>query len=131
MFKPQSMRAGDSSVKAITDFTGDWFWESVDTTKSFKINLIRLNDSVYGQYCAAYDKGNRLDCEFNTSYNMFGHKVGDSIVLKFKTFYGGKNGEAVLKPEGKSLSWRISRPAVGGDCFAPVNAVMFRSIKNW
>ncbi len=132
MFKPQSMRTGDSTnIKNASGFTGDWYWESGDTTKSFKINLIQLKDSVYGQYCAAYDKGNKLDCEFNTSYNMFGHKTGNSIVLTFHSFYGAKNGIAVLTPQGKTLQWRISLLPVGGDCFAPQQAVMYRSIKNW
>lgn len=132
MFKPQNMREGDSTTtKKADDFTGDWFWENVDTTKSFKINLIRLSDSVYGQYCAAYDKGNTLDCVFSTSWNMFGHKAGDSIVLNFKSFNGAKNGEAVLRPQGKTLQWRISRMPAGGQCFAPVQAIMYREIKNW
>jgi len=49
MFKPQSMRTGDSTnIKNASGFTGDWYWESGDTTKSFKINLIQLKDSVYG-----------------------------------------------------------------------------------
>src|ERR1700761_8009609 len=119
MFKPQNLRTGDSTVKAPDDFTGDWFWESADTTKSFKIKLIRQADSVFGQYCAAYDKGNKLDCEFNVHYNMFGRKTGDTIMLNFKTFYGAKNGEAILVPGDKSLIWHITRMPTGGDCFAP------------
>lgn len=110
---------------------GNWFWENNDTTRSFKINLIIYTDSVFGEYCAATDKGKNLDCEFNTTYNMHGTKRGDSISLHFNTFFHGHDGEAVLKLQGNTLLWKITKMPVGGQCLAPTEAVMYRKLENW
>lgn len=113
------------------DVAGDWFWLSQDSTKSFKINLMRQGDSVIGQYCAAYEKGKKLDCEFSNSRNINGRASGDSLILHFHSFYNAQNGLATVKMVNKTLVWRIMNMPVGGDCYAPKDAIMYRKIERW
>jgi len=112
-------------------YIGAWYWKNMDSSSSFKIILSKRNDSIYGQYCAAYNFGNRLDCDFDTIYNLKGKISKDSILLTFHSFYGAKNGEAIIKLNKDVLSWYIKKWPTGGDCFAPEKAEMCRSIKGW
>lgn len=112
-------------------FAGSWYWKSKDSNSSFKIVLKQENDSVYGQYCAAYDRGNRMDCDFDTSYNLSG-KISKGIALiTFNSFYGAKNGKASLMLKCDTLIWEIKKFPDDGDCFAPEQVNLTHNNQNW
>jgi hypothetical protein len=118
----------DSLIK----YQGSWFWKSKDSSGTFKLVLVLKTDSLYGKYCAAYNFGNRMDCDFDTStLNIRGFLHQDSLLINFNSFYGAENGVAFIEIKGDSLLWRILKYPQGGDCFAPPYAVMSKKIKNW
>ena len=116
----------------LSSYKGSWFWKSEDSSASFKLVLSLKYDTVYGKYCAAYDFGNRLDCDFDTtSFNLAGTARDDSIVLRFNSFYGAEDGIALVKRSADSLLWKIVKYPHGGDCFAPKFAVMHMKLESW
>jgi hypothetical protein len=114
---------------SIKDYSGSWYWKSEDSSSSFKIIVYQNDDSVYGQYCAAYDFGNRLDCDFDTEYNINGRAYDSIALVKFSSFYGAKDGEATLTLQGNKLQWDIKKYPSGADCFAPKEASMEQKAK--
>jgi hypothetical protein len=115
-------------TKKSSEFFGEWHWENSDATNSFNVTFVDNGDSIYGQYCGAYYSGNRLDCDIDTTYNLKGKIANDSISLNFYSFYGAKNGKAIIKIENGNLIWHITKWPVGGECFAPETAMLKRKL---
>ncbi len=107
-------------------FNGSWFWFNSDSSNSFKLILHEKSDSIYGQYCAASNFGNRLDCAFDTVYNVKGSISDNSARVKFNSFYGATNGIALIVANNDTLLWEIDQFPENGDCFAPVSAKLVR-----
>jgi len=123
---------GLSIHDSLITYQGSWFWKSEDSSSSFKLVLVLKADSLNGKYCAAYDFGNRMDCDFDTTnFNLQQTFNQDSILMKFNSFYGGENGVAYIEKKGDSLLWKILEYPQGGDCFAPQYAVLHRKIEGW
>jgi hypothetical protein len=108
-------------------FDGKWYWENESETNSFFVSLTCKGDSILGTYCAAYNRGSRLDCSGSeTEYNIRGKVDCTKAVVGFYTFFDGINGTATLEM-GKSdsaLTWKITNYPTGGGCFAPESAHM-------
>lgn len=131
--KVYSKKDTNGSVQdSLVRYQGSWYWKSKDSSSTFKLVLLLKADTVYGKYCAAYDFGNRMDCDFDTTnFNLRGTLYQDSVIVKFNSFYGAENGIAFIEKEGDSLLWKILKYPQGGDCYAPQEAVMYKKIKNW
>jgi hypothetical protein len=98
--EPEDLKSISKSPKEnkIT-FNGTWRNVQQDTNNSFTIKLYQIEDSIYGNYCAVYYKGDRLDCGSGDSdFNISGRiKAYDSVLVDFDSFFDGVNGIASLK----------------------------------
>ncbi len=100
-------------------FSGFWGWENKENEITFRLKLYQNKDSIWGQYCAAAYAGLRMDCSFDTEFNITGNIFKDSARVRFYSFYGAKNGLASLHCIGDTLIWKIIRWPSGGEVFAP------------
>lgn len=111
--------------KSIPDFSGNWYWYNSDSSNSFKIVFKQKQDSLYGQYCAVYLRGNCLDCDIDEKINIFGKvKKENTVIVRFNSFFGARNGVAEITKTPNGIIWRIVRYPSGGGCFAPQKAEM-------
>lgn len=114
-------------------YGGKWYWKSADGKNTFFVSLKTVKDSVYGYYCAVYDRGNRIDCGSDeTDINLKGTINDSDMSLVFASFFGAENGRVMitLNMMDTTLIWRIKVYPSGGNCFAPENAVLTKK-KMW
>jgi hypothetical protein len=105
-------------------FTGKWEWKNKNKTSSFQLRIIQTGQELKGQYCAVQYSGNRMDCDFDTNFNIYGRVKDNKAIVKFNSFYGAKNGEAILNINKGKLFWKITKWPEGEDCFAPEKAIL-------
>tara|TARA_B100000780_G_C21117937_1_gene452489 strand:+ start:233 stop:652 length:420 start_codon:yes stop_codon:yes gene_type:complete len=99
-------------------------WVEIDPVNGsdFKIELEVKNDSIWGKYCAISNFGNRIDCSTEDELNIKGKINGNSAEVTFYSFYGAKNGKALLLIKGNQLTWKITQWPTGNQVIAPEKA---------
>lgn len=109
------------------ELEGNWAYEKPDSTLTFVLALKQLGDSVYGNYCAIYQAGRRIDCSDDTlEINIRGKILSDSALVYFESFFGATDGIASLKKNGNKLIWQIIQEPRGESYYAPPDAVLHR-----
>lgn len=105
---------------------GTWKWRSDDKSQEFTIKIKKVEkDSVFGQYCAVYNNGNKLDCDFNDKNNLQGLLIKDKIQLNFYSFFGAKNGKAEIKILKNHIEWKVIK-SPEGEYYSPESATLYR-----
>lgn len=93
---------------------------------TFSIDLRKQGNRLRGRYCAVSQNGNRTDCDDEANPIIGGviDDDGKTSVVNFSSFFGEKNGEAVLKIIDGHLIWHIVRNPSGGEFYAPKDAIL-------
>ena len=96
--------------------------ESTSSTNNdtFSINLSKSKSGkLTGYYCTAVRNGNKIDCSPDQEININEVKNGNGLYkVSFNSFFGAKNGEAVISLENGKLHWRITKKPAG-EFYAP------------
>jgi hypothetical protein len=109
---------------------GVWNWRSNDKTQEFTIKIKKIDkDSVFGQYCAVYNNGNKLDCDLDDINNIKGLIIKDKIQLDCSSFFGAKNGKAEIKFYEDHIEWKITK-SPKGEYYSPELATLYKKNQN-
>jgi hypothetical protein len=117
------------SVNAFADsFSGAWDWNVAPSTSTFSIKLKQQGGGLRGQYCAVAQNGNKIDCDDEENPNIEGNvdATGQSATVRFSSFFGAKSGKAQVTMRDGHLVWHVIRKPIGGEFYAPKNAVLDR-----
>lgn len=115
-----------SNEEELKNILGTWNWRSEDKSEEFTIKIKNIvNDSVFGQYCAVTDNGNKLDCDFDDINNIKGIIVKDKIYLNFNSFFGAKNGQAEIKISQNYIEWKITKSPIG-EYYSPKSVTLHK-----
>lgn len=109
-------------------FSGEWDWTDAPDSQTFSMKLKIQGNQLVGQYCAVSQNGQKTDCDDEKNPNIHGEldKYGRSVFVEFSSFFGAKKGDAVLKFNKERLIWHVTKNPVGGDFYAPEDAVLDR-----
>ncbi|MGU7839183.1 hypothetical protein ACV22V_06900 [Burkholderia sp. AW33-5] len=107
-------------------FVGEWGWNNSPDTMTFSIEIKQQGKNLQGQYCAVAQNGRKMDCDDATNPNIDGVIDGTakSANVIFSSFFGAKNGKAVMKISDGHLIWHIVRNPSEGEFYAPKNAIL-------
>jgi hypothetical protein len=98
-----------------------------DKSQQFNIDFIKFsNDSVYAKYCAVYNNGAKLDCDFDeANINIRGIVVNEKkLQVKFSSFFNAKNGSAeIIITDNTELKWKII-DSPKGEFYAPSQCIL-------
>ncbi|RQM36338.1 hypothetical protein [Erwinia psidii] len=124
-----------SASSLASDFTGQWTGEKITEGDKDKVSMtIWLNESedeVTGRYCLIYQNGSRTDCSGNDESNIHGRIKSKGIAdINFDSWFGGKNGEALLTGKGNQLSWRLIAKPQGNESYIPAFFVLHKKKDN-
>jgi hypothetical protein len=107
-----------------SEIIGTWHWRSEDKSKEFTFKIKKIiKDTLYAQYCAVSNNGNKLDCDFDDVNNLKGIIKNNKIYLNFYSFFGAKNGKAEIEIHSNYLTWKIVK-APKGDYYAPESVTL-------
>lgn len=120
--------ANSSGESPKQTFSGSWDWADSPQSRNFSIILKQQRSKLSGQYCAVAENGNRIDCDDDEHPNIHGSVDAEAMTASvgFSSFFGAENGRALLKIDGGRLIWKIIKDPIGGDFYAPKNAVLKR-----
>jgi hypothetical protein len=115
-------------------FSGSWeYVEHVNgSSKPFLVFEIRLKETtngfVTGSYCSITQSGSRIDCSTDDTENISGHisESGRNAEVNFYSFFGAKDGAAILGRDRSVLTWRVTRNPTGGFFYGPFSATLSR-----
>jgi len=115
-------------------FNGDWeYLERADTSGNensvLRIELAEANDGVLsGSYCFVTQNGTRADCDTSGIENIHGRvmKDGHDAKVNFYSFFGAKDGMAILSVSGDTLTWKVTVNPVGDFFYGPYFAKLHR-----
>ncbi|SHE77063.1 hypothetical protein [Chryseobacterium vrystaatense] len=103
-----------------------WRCKSEDKIQEFTLKIMRISkDSLYAQYCAVYNNGQKLDCDFEENINI---KAAFDIrksgyVGDFFSFFNSGKGKCIIKRIDKSIIWEILE-IPNGEYYAPIKCVL-------
>ena len=121
------VEAKDQKKDDLKSILGKWTWQSDDKSQQFTIDFIKLsNDSVYAKYCAVYNNGDKLDCDFDETINNIKGIVKNRKVfkVKFNSFFNAKNGLAEITIiDNSELKWKIIKDPKG-EFYAPSECIL-------
>lgn len=69
---------------------------------SIKLN-IDTNNKVKGQLCSIVNYGKKIDCPIPFVSKV----INNEIKVHFNSTFGGKNGVAIIRLQGKNLIWNL------------------------
>lgn len=105
---------------------GVWNWRSDDKSQEFTIKIKKIDkDSVFGQYCAVYNNGNKIDCDVDDINNIKGLITKNKIQLKFNSFFGAKDGKAEIEIFENHIEWKIIK-SPKGEYYSPESATLYK-----
>ena len=97
---------------------------------TFDIKLRERNDGqIEGSYCFVTQSGNRIDCDPDgKAINIMGHVASDgmSAEVHFYSFFGAKDGLAVLSRVGSDMAWRVKQNPSGDFFYGPYKVELER-----
>lgn len=103
-----------------------WRWRSDDKSREFTVKILRLTkDSLVAQYCAVYNNGEKMDCDFDQNINIKAafDKKKNAYVGTFNSFFNSGKGICSIQRSDNSLSWKILKiPA--GEYYAPTECIL-------
>lgn len=103
-----------------------WRWRSDDKSREFTVKIIRLTkDSLIAQYCAVYDNGAKMDCDFDQNINIKAafDKEKNAYIGTFNSFFNSGKGICSIERSANSLAWKILKiPA--GEYYAPTGCIL-------
>lgn len=121
------VEAKDQKKDDLKSILGKWTWQSEDKSQQFTIDFIKFsNDSVYAKYCAVYNNGDKLDCDFDETINNIKGIVenGKVFKVKFNSFFNAKNGLAEITIiDNSELKWKITKDPKG-EFYAPSECIL-------
>lgn len=116
-----------SEKKQIQDILGKWHWQSVDKSQEFTLKIKSIvEDTIYAQYCAVSDYGNKLDCDFDDKSNIKGRLLKNKATLQFYSFFSSINdkGKAEITIiDGNTIEWKILSPP-NGEYHCPMKCIL-------
>lgn len=103
-----------------------WRWRSDDKSREFTVKILKLTkDSLVAQYCAVYNNGEKMDCDFDQNINIKAtfDKKKNAYVGTFNSFFNSGNGICSIQRSDSSLFWKILKiPA--GEYYAPTECIL-------
>jgi hypothetical protein len=119
--------SGQASAQSLT---GKWDWSDAPNSRTFSIEIKQWGKKIEGQYCAVAQNGNRVDCDDERNPNIKGmiDGAGRPATVEFSSFFGAQDGKATLTLEKNRLIWHVIKIPVGGEFYAPNDAVLDRII---
>ncbi|PWG81390.1 hypothetical protein [Pararcticibacter amylolyticus] len=103
-----------------------WRWRSEDKSREFTVKILKLtDDSLIAQYCAVYNNGGKLDCDFDGDANIRAafDKDENAYTGNFKSFFNSGYGACSIKWTNDNLIWKIIK-APAGEYYAPDQCVL-------
>jgi hypothetical protein len=110
------------------NWTGTWDWNAAPSTATFSISITQHDGKLTGQYCAVALNGNKIDCsdKLDAPNIKFISNKNGRVVVEFSSFFDAKNGLAELNMKDGHLIWHVIKDPMGGEFFAPHDAVLDR-----
>ena len=109
-----------------------WRWKSQDKRHEFTIKIVKLTaDSLIAQYCAVYNSGEKMDCDFEENFNIKAafDQNKDIYVGTFKSFFSSGNGICSIQRTDNNLTWKILK-IPSGEYYAPDECILQRNENN-
>ncbi len=103
-----------------------WRWRSEDRSREFTVKILKLTgDSLVAQYCAVYNSGGKLDCDFDGDANIKAafDRDENAYTGNFKSFFNSGYGACSIKRTDNSLIWKIVK-VPEGEYYAPDQCVL-------
>lgn len=110
---------------AEVNFAGQWHGENKELSM-LDLSLSQKDNRLTGTYCYIAQAGNRIDCPPDNEINIHGIVRNGKAEIVFNSSFGGKNGHAALELNGVQMKWKLTKPTVRGDYYAPLNYVLTR-----
>ncbi|WP_454122994.1 hypothetical protein [Kosakonia sp. Marseille-Q7440] len=101
-----------------TSFSGTWQGKDNDAS-TLSLKLTQTGSKVTGTYCYITQGGNRIDCADDDKPNVLGSVKNNVATISFDSNFGAVNGQAILKLEGNTLRWAMTKTPVNGEYYAP------------
>lgn len=114
----------------IEEFVGDWELEnnSPGINNTFSIHLQKNSSGVLeGYYCAVVRNGTKIDCSPYKEINIKTvDKQKEGYLVSFESFFGAKNGRALIKVKNNKLYWQIIKEPLG-DFYCPKSVYLIKT----
>ncbi|WP_162926149.1 hypothetical protein [Chryseobacterium aurantiacum] len=113
-------------LESVTPISETWHWRSEDKNQEFTIKIHRITkDSLFAQYCAVYNNGQKLDCDFEQNINIKAvfNKNKNAYTGEFHSFFNSGKGTCLIKIVDKNLSWEIIK-IPDGEYYAPTKCIL-------
>ncbi|REC50181.1 hypothetical protein [Chryseobacterium pennipullorum] len=107
-------------------FSETWRWKSEDKSQEFTLKILEItNDSLFAQYCAVYNYGQKLDCDFEKNINIKAafNRGENAYVGDFHSFFNSGKGKCLIKVTDQALSWSILK-IPDGEYYAPDTCIL-------
>ncbi|WP_250253334.1 hypothetical protein [Chryseobacterium sp. Marseille-Q3244] len=121
----------NSILENVSTLPETWRWRSEDKSQEFTIKIQRITkDSLFAQYCAVYNNGQKLDCDFeqNTNIKAIFNKDKNAYVGEFHSFFNSGKGTCLIKIIDKNLNWEIIKTP-DGEYYAPTKCILRKENK--
>ncbi|WP_129037276.1 hypothetical protein [Chryseobacterium sp. CH21] len=82
-------------------------------------------DSLFAQYCAVYNNGQKLDCDFEENINIKAafNKSQEAYIGNFQSFFNSGKGTCFIKINDNALIWTILK-IPNGEYYAPNKCIL-------